>query len=130
MEGLRIPIRPRLIIPLVAALLWIAVSAGAGGGKAACPKGTGCVWSEFNFDGSRTEVPSDGCLDSKIRSAVNTSDTALVLYLGGACQGPQAGRLEPGQDYSRIDARSATGDCSQDPVNPCNGQPAPPRVAP
>jgi hypothetical protein len=118
--------RSRLIIPLVAALLWIGVPADAGNGKAACPKGSSCAWNEFNFEGSRTEVPSDGCLDSKIRSAVNTSDTVLVLYYGGGCQGPRAGRLDPGQDYPRIDARSATGDCSQDSVDPCGGETVPP----
>ena len=117
--------RPRLIIPLVAALLWIAVPADAVNASAACPKGSSCVWTETDFQGSRTEVPSDGCLDSKIRSAVNTSDAVLVLYVGGGCQGPRAGRLDPGQEYSRIDARSATGNCSQDTVDPCGGATVP-----
>jgi hypothetical protein len=125
MEGSSILNRSGLIIPLVAALLWIGVPADAGNGKAACPKGSGCVWTETNFEGSRTEVPSDGCIDSKIKSAVNTSDAVLVLYVGGGCQGPRAGRLDPGQDYSRIDARSATGDCSQDSVDPCGGETVP-----
>ena len=117
--------RSRLIIPLVAALLWIAVPADAGSGRAACPNGSGCVWTETDFEGSRTEVPTEGCIDSKIRSAVNTSDAVLVLYYGGGCQGPRAGRLDPGQDYSRINARSATGDCSQDTVDPCGGETVP-----
>ncbi len=130
MEGSRILSGSRLIIPLVAALLWVAVPADAGNGKAACPTGSGCVWTEHDFEGSRTEVPSTGCLDSKIRSAVNTSDAVLVLYYGGGCQGPRAGELDPGQEYSRIDARSATGDCSQDTVDPCGGETVPPPSAP
>ena len=118
--------RPRLIIPLLAALLWFGVPADAGSGTAGCPKGSGCVWTETNFQGSRTQVPSDGCIQSKIRSAANGSDDVLVFYLAGNCQGPQAGRLEPGQDSPEMDARSATGDCSQDTVEPCGGEPIQP----
>jgi hypothetical protein len=109
-----------IILPGVA-LLWLAAPAGAGGGKAACPKGSGCVWTETVFEGSRTEVPKEGCIDSKIRSAVNNSDAVLFFYLGGSCQGPQAGRLQPGDEAPQMDARSATGNCSQDTVDPCGG---------
>jgi hypothetical protein len=125
MKSSSIGTHPRLIIPLVAALLWIGVPADAGSGTAGCPQGSGCVWTETNFEGSRTQVPSHGCIQSKIRSAVNGSDDVLVFYLGGSCQGPQAGRLEPGQDSSEMDARSATGDCSQDTVDPCGGETVP-----
>jgi hypothetical protein len=118
--------RFRLVIPLVAALLWMAVPAEAGNDRKACPEGSGCVWDETNFQGARTEVPADGCLDSKIKSAVNTSDRVLVFYLGGGCEGPRAGELDRGQEYSRIDARSATGDCSRDPVDRCDGGTVPP----
>jgi hypothetical protein len=123
---MRIPNRSRLIIPLVAALLWIGVPADAAPGKASCPKGSGCVWTETHFEGSRAQVPSDGCIQSTIRSAVNGSDNVLVFYLAGNCQGPQAGRLEPGEDSPEMDARSATGDCSQDTVDPCGGEPIQP----
>jgi hypothetical protein len=124
MEGTSIVKRSRLIIPLVAALLWMAVPA-QGSSRAACPKGSGCVWPQTDFEGARTEVPSAGCLDSKIKSAVNTSDGVLILYVGGGCQGPRAGTLGPGQDFSRIEARSATGDCSHDTVDPCGGETVP-----
>lgn len=117
--------RPRLVIPLVAALLWIGVPADAGSGNAPCPDGAGCVWTKTNFEGSRAQVPSDGCIQSTIRSAANASDDVLVFYLAGNCQGPQAGRLEPGQETPEMDARSATGDCSQDTVDPCNGETVP-----
>jgi hypothetical protein len=115
----------RLIIALVAALLWIAFPADAGSGTAGCPEGSGCVWTETNFEGARTQVPSHGCIQSTIRSAVNGSDDVLVFYLAGNCQGPQAGRLEPGQNSPEMDARSATGDCSQDTVDPCGGEAVP-----
>ena len=118
-------VRAGRLILVVAALLSFALPVEARSGSV-CPQGSGCVWDKADFQGIRTQVPSDGCLDSKIKSAANTSDEVLVLYLGGGCQGPQAGRLEPGQDFSRIEARSATGDCSRDPIDPCSGETVPP----
>jgi hypothetical protein len=118
-------VRGGRLILAVAALLLVALPVEASSG-AACPKGSGCVWDQTEFRGTRTKVPSAGCLDSKIQSAVNTSDGVLILYVGGGCQGPRAGTLGPGQDFSHIEARSATGDCSQDPVDPCGGGTVPP----
>jgi hypothetical protein len=118
--------RSRLVVPLIPALLWIGAPADAGSGKAGCPEGSGCVWTETNFEGSRTQVPSNGCIQSKIRSAVNRSDDVVVFYLGGSCQGPQAGRLNPGEENPEIDAQSATGNCEQDTVDPCGAEPIQP----
>ena len=117
--------RSRLAIPVVVALLWIATPVQARTDQAACPKGTGCVWNQTDFRGSRTQVPSSGCIDSNIRSAVNTSDEAIEFYTGGGCAGLRAGTLQPGEEAPRMSAGSAgsaTGDCSDNPVDSCGGE--------
>jgi hypothetical protein len=65
--------RPRLVIPVVVTLLWIAVPVQARSGQGACPEGAGCVWDQTDFRGRRAQVPFNGCIDSNIRSAVNAS---------------------------------------------------------
>jgi hypothetical protein len=114
--------RPRLVIPVVVALLWVAVPVRARTGEPACPKGSGCVWDQTDFRGRRGQVPSRGCIDSNIRSAVNASDGVLEFFMGAGCYGVRAGTLQPGQETSQIKAGSATGDCSQGPVDPCSDE--------
>jgi hypothetical protein len=72
-----------------------------------------------------TQIPSSGCIDSRIRSAVNTSDVPLQFFMGAGCYGPRAGTLQPGQETPEISAGSATGDCSRGPVDGCSDETAP-----
>jgi hypothetical protein len=65
------------------------------------------------------QVPSTGCIDANIKSAINASDEPLQFFMGAGCRGPRAGTLQPGQETSEISAGSATGYCSQDPADPC-----------
>jgi len=87
--------------------------------KAACSRGAGCVWDQTEFQGHRTQVPSAGCIDSRIRSAVNNSDEVLQFYMGGGCTGPVAATLQPGQDAPDIGAGSATRGCSRSAAEDC-----------
>jgi hypothetical protein len=118
--------RPRLVIPVVVTLLWIAVPVQARSGHGACPEGAGCVWDQTDFRGRRAQVPFNGCIDSNIRSAVNASDEVLEFFMGAGCYGVRAGTLQPGQETSEIKAGSATGDCSHGPVDPCSDEPPSP----
>jgi len=111
--------RPRLVIPVVVALFWIGVPVQARTGKA-CPSGAGCVWDQTDFRGRRSQVPSNGCIDTNIRSAVNASDNVLEFFMGAGCYGVRAGTLQPGEETSEIKAGSATGNCSQGPVDQCS----------
>jgi hypothetical protein len=105
---------------IVVALLWIAAPVQArNDDKDACPGGAGCVWDQSDFRGDRTEVPSAGCLDSRIRSAVNNSDELLQFFMGGGCTGPVAATLQPGQEASRLGAGSAARGCSSSAVAGC-----------
>jgi hypothetical protein len=117
--------RSRLTVPVVAALLWVAPPVQARTDKGACPRGSGCVWDQTNFQGSMAQVPRKGCIDDDIRSAVNTSDEAIAFFTGSGCVGLQAGTLQPGEEAPQINAGSAgaaTGDCSDNPVDSCGGE--------
>jgi hypothetical protein len=114
--------RSRLVIPLVVALLWVAVPVEARS-DGACPDGVGCVWDKTDFQGKRAQVPPTGCIDSNIRSAVNATDQVLEFFVGAGCYGLRAGTLQPGDETSQIKAGSATGDCSHGPVDPCSDEP-------
>jgi len=112
--------RSRLLF--LAAVAVVAVAAPirpAEARKSACPHGSGCVWDGTDFDGQMTQVPSTGCIDARIRSAVNGSDHPVQFFMGAGCRGPRAGTLQPGQETSEINAGSATGACSDDPTDPC-----------
>ena len=113
------------MILAAAALTTIAVPVRAQGDKAHCPRGGGCVWNETSYQGKMAQVPSTGCIDSNIRSAVNTSDRPLEFFMGAGCYGPRAGTLQPGQETPQISAGSATGDCTTATVDPCSDDPAP-----
>ena len=112
--------RSRLVIPLSVALLWIAVPVEAQA-DAACPDGAACVWTKRDFQGSRAQIPANGCIDSTIRSAVNRTDRVLQFFLSGGCAGARAGHLQPGEESAQIEAGSATGDCANGPVDQCSG---------
>jgi len=114
--------RSRLVIPLVVPLLWLAIPAEAGSGRA-CPDGVGCIWNKADFQGKRAQVPPSGCIDSNIRSAVNSTNRVLQFFVGAGCYGLRAGTLGPGDETSQITAGSATGDCSHGPVDPCSDEP-------
>jgi hypothetical protein len=117
--------RSRLVIPLVVPWLWVAVPAQAG--DQTCPDGAACIWGQTDFRGSRVQVPSDGCIDSSIRSAVNRSDQVIHFFASGGCVGAEVATLAPGEVNPRMGASSATGDCSNDVVDPCSGEtPTPP----
>jgi Peptidase inhibitor family I36 len=119
--------RSRLVIPLAVASLWIAVPVDAQV-RAACPDGAACVWTKKDFRGSRAQIPPRGCIDSNIRSAVNGTDRVLQFFLSGGCAGVRVGHLEPGQESARISAGSATGDCTNSPVDQCSGDTETPEV--
>ena len=106
----------------VALLCWMAVPAQAGHNPAACPEGAACVWDQTDFRGDRTEVPSSGCLDSRIRSAVNGSDEPLQFYMSGGCAGPVATTVQPGDEAAQVSAGSAARGCSPSPVDSCGGE--------
>jgi Peptidase inhibitor family I36 len=94
--------------------------------RSSCPRGSGCVWNQTSFQGKMAEVPSTGCIDSKIKSAANDSDGTIAFFMGAGCYGPRAGTLRPGQEAPEINAGSATGDCSQGgAVDPCDDQTVP-----
>ena len=101
--------RARLVILAAVALILIAGSVPAQAEKTACPRGTGCVWDQTSFRGRMAEIPSAGCIDSRIKSAVNTTDRTLEFFMGAGCYGPRAGTLKPGQETPEISAGSATG---------------------
>ena len=115
--------RSRLVIPVVVPLLWLAVPVQAGAGSASCPDGAGCVFSQTDFRGKRAKVPSDGCIDTSIRSAANASDHVLEFFMGAGCHGLRVGTLQPGQEAADLRAGSATGDCGQGAVDPCADTP-------
>jgi hypothetical protein len=119
--------RVRPVILIVVALLGVGVPVQArDGNKAACPRGSGCVWDQTEFQGDMTKVASAGCLDSRIRSAVNNSDEVLQFFMGGGCTGPVAATLQPGQDAPQIGAGSASRGCSPNAAEDCGGEePAP-----
>jgi hypothetical protein len=110
------------VIPLAVVLLWIAVPVAART-RNPCPDGSACVWDETNFQGRRAQVPASGCIDSRIRSAVNATDRPLQFFAGGGCYGLRVGTLGPGDESPQISAGSATGDCSHGPVDPCSDEP-------
>ena len=113
-------------VVLAAAALSVAAGpVGAHTTPTRCPKGSACIWNETTFQGRMAQVPSTGCIDSNIRSAVNTSDRTIELFMGAGCYGPRAGTLQPGQETPEIKAGSATGDCSMGPADPCRDDPAP-----
>jgi hypothetical protein len=106
---------------MAVALFTIAVPVRAQSDHTACPEGAGCVWDQTDFRGRKAEVPSTGCIDSNIKSAVNGSDEPLELFTGAGCYGPRAGVLMPGQESPQIHAGSATNDCTHDAVDQCTG---------
>lgn len=110
--------RSRVLVLLVATLAAVAVPAPANARKSPCPRGSGCVWDEENFQGQMAQVPRSGCIDARIHSASNDSDHPMVLFMGAGCRGPRAGTLESGQDTSQISAGSATGSAADDPTDP------------
>jgi Peptidase inhibitor family I36 len=110
--------RRRLLVLLVAALAALAVAGPASARKGVCPRGSGCVWDEENFQGQMAQVPRNGCIDAHIRSAANGSDRPLQLFMGAGCRGPLAGTLPPGEDSPQISAGSATGAAAEDPADP------------
>jgi hypothetical protein len=114
-----------MVILAAAALTMVALPARAQGDKVRCPRGGGCVWDGPDYRGRMAQIPSTGCIDSVIRSAVNTSDRTLEFFTGAGCYGTRAGTLKPGQDTPEINAGSATGDCTVGPADPCNDDPAP-----
>ena len=118
--------RPRMVIPVVAALLWLPVPAQAGHDRAACPDGKRCIWDQTDFQGRRGQVPETGCIDATIKSAVNESDGVLEFFRGAGCYGLRAGTLGPGEQTSQISAGSATGDCSLGPADQCSDEPPSP----
>ncbi|HEV8623568.1 MAG TPA: peptidase inhibitor family I36 protein [Acidimicrobiia bacterium] len=126
MEGWSMVNRPRLVIPVVAALLWLPVPAQASHNEAACPDGTRCIWDQTDFRGRRGQVPETGCIDATIRSAINESDGVLEFFRGAGCYGLRAGTLGPGEQTSQISAGSATGDCSLGPADQCSDEPPSP----
>ena len=65
------------MIPATTALTAIALPGQAQGDKDRCPHGGGCVWDGPDYRGRMAQIPSTGCNDSVIRSAVNTSDRKL-----------------------------------------------------
>ncbi|MCA1846074.1 MAG: peptidase inhibitor family I36 protein [Actinobacteria bacterium] len=110
------------MIPAVVLLLWIALPVQARSDeKTACPGGSGCVWDHTDFRGARTQVPSAGCIDSRIRSAANNSDEIMQFFMGGGCTGPVAATLQPGQDAPEIGAGSASRGCSASAADSCGG---------
>ena len=115
--------RSRLVIPLALLLLWIAVPVEARTERRPCPAGSACVWDQTDFQGRRAQVPATGCIDSRIRSAVNATDRPLQFFAGGGCYGLRVGTLGPGDESPQISAGSATGDCSHGPVDPCSDEP-------
>jgi len=116
----------RFAVLAVAALTFAAGPAGARTTtRTSCPRGSACVWTEPTFQGRMAQVPSTGCIDSSIRSAVNTSDRTIELFMGAGCYGPSAGTLQPGQETPDIKAGSATGDCSTSTVNHCGDDQSP-----
>lgn len=111
-----------MVIPAVVALLWIALPVQArSAGTVACPGGSACVWDHSGFRGARTEVPSAGCIDSRIRSAANNSDELMQFFMGGGCTGPVAATLQPGQEAPEIGAGSASRGCSASAADSCDG---------
>ena len=118
--------RSRLVIPLL--LPWLCVAGPAQArDQAGCPEGSACIWNQSDFQGSRVQVPSDGCIDSGIRSAINRSDRVIHFYASGGCVGAEVATLAPGEVNPRMGASSATGECSNDVVGSCGGDdPAPP----
>ena len=120
----------RFVVLTAATLVLLASPVGARTTRTACPNGSACIWTEPTFQGRMAQVPPTGCIDSSIRSAVNTSDRTIQLFTGSGCYGPSAGTLQPGQETPEIKAGSATGDCKPSTVNPCNDegdpQPEPP----
>lgn len=117
--------RSRLAIPVVVALLWVATPAQARSDKGNCPRGAGCIWDQMGFRGRMAKVPSGGCIDSTIRSAVNSSDEVVELYSGAGCYGLRAATLQPGDEAPQVSAGSAgsaTGQCSDNPAGSCSGE--------
>jgi len=113
------------VLLVAAALTMVAAPVRAQGDKAHCPRGRSCVWTDIGYQGRMAQVPSRGCIDSSIRSAVNRSDRAIELFMGAGCYGPRAGTLRPDQETPEISAGSATGDCTTATVDPCSDDPAP-----
>ena len=121
--------RIRFVVLAAAALVLVAGPAGAHTTQTACPRRGACVWNETTFQGRMAQVPKAGCIDSSIRSAVNTSDRTIEFFMGAGCYGPRAGTLNPGQETPDIKAGSATGDCRVGSTfDPCSddSQPEPP----
>jgi hypothetical protein len=124
-EGIGKRMRP--VILIVVALVGVGGPVQArNGDKAGCPRGAGCVWDQTDFQGDMTKVPSAGCIDSRIRSAVNKSDEVLQFFMGGGCTGPVAATLQPGQDARQIGAGSASRGCSPNAAEDCGGDEPPP----
>jgi hypothetical protein len=96
-----------MAIPVLVTISCMALPAGAR--PAACPDGSACVWDEHNFEGDRAQVPSGGCIDSNIRSAINRTDRVLHFYLSGGCVGAEGATLQPGEEDPRMSFASASG---------------------
>ena len=117
--------RLRFVVLLAAALALVAGPVDAHTTKTACPQRSACVWNQPTFQGGMVKVPPTGCVDSRIRSAVNTSERTLQLFTGAGCYGPRAGTLQPGEETPEVNAGSATDDCTKGPADPCSDDPAP-----
>lgn len=114
--------RCRLVIPVTVALLGIAAPVEAAP-KATCRDGVGCIWDKTDFQGKRGQVPQGGCIDARIRSAVNYSDGVLEFFMGAGCYGLRTGTLQPGQEAADLRAGSAAGDCKLGPADTCSDEP-------
>jgi len=112
--------RSRFLVLAAVSLVPLAVPVAAQARKTACPEGAGCVWDQRDYEGRMAKVPSTGCIDAAIRSAVNASDQPIQFFVGAGCRGARAGTLPPGEESSQINAGSATGNCTDDPTDPCS----------
>ena len=106
---------------MAVALFTMAAPVRADSDRNGCPGGAGCVWDQTGFQGDMTKVPSTGCIDTSVRSAVNNSRETLEFFMGAGCYGPRAGTLQPGQEAPEIHAGSATASCTHDAVDQCTG---------
>src|SRR5437764_13476905 len=112
--------RVRFVLLTAAALTIVAGPVGAHTTKTDCPRDAACVWDHPTFQGAMVEVPPTGCVDTRIRSAVNTSDRTLGFFMFAGRYAPAPGTLKPGRQIAQISAGSATGVCAWAPADPCS----------